>query len=274
MGKGIVCGWNLYVSVHTKGKHGSDQLSLKEVAVQWKSLTEAERRQWDKKARGNPGSPEPPSYSKCDHDMVCLSGLKGCCDVSRSHHKKRLCGWNLYVSAHTKGRHGVNQVRLKDVAFQWESLPEDERHQWDEKARRITLSQLEGGGLGGTMGSPKKRLCGWNLYVSVHTKGRRGVDQIKLKDVAIQWKSLTKEDRQHWDEKAKAIPLAQSEGNGLKGSHKKKPCGWNLFVGVQTKGKHGMDKPSMKDVAVQWKSLTEIERQRWEGEPVFPRTLL
>ena len=267
MGKGFVCGWNLYVSYKTKGRCGIDQIKLRDVAFQWKSLTEAERQYWDEKAQSKGGSLEETMRSH----KIPLSPSKGGSlgGIMRSP-KKRPCGWNLFVGVQTKGKHGADKPSMKDVALQWKSLTKAERQQWENPCSPIPSSYSEC-----DEGLPKKRPCGWNLFVGVQTKGKHGADKPSMKDVVIQWKSLDKEDRQYWDEIARRRPLSQLEGGGIGGTHgspKKRPCGWNLFVGAKTKGKHGADKPSMKDVVTQWKSLTAIERHQWGnlGSPIPP----
>ena len=90
--------------------------------------------------------------------------------MSSCFRKKRISGWNLYMSQHLK-------IMNTSVANKWRSLGQDGQKEWNDRAGKLV-----------------PQISGWNLYM------REMKDCQSLGD---KWKSLGQEGQKEWKDKVK-----------------------------------------------------------------------
>ena len=101
-----------------------------------------------------------------------------------------------------------------------------------------------------TMSTPTGTVTGFNLFVRLHRF-------VSLEEASRQWELLSDAEKMELSEKATHL---RSRAVTRKGA-----CGWNLFVGVQTEGKSGVDRVPLPKVSQMWKQLSPQEKKRWNA---------
>ena len=92
---------------------------------------------------------------------------------------------------------------------------------------------------------------GWNLFVMIMMAvcGR-------MELVAKLWKSLSQEERDAWNERAKRMKSGPGKKRLL--------TGYNCFVRVQFKELEGSPREKMKRIGELWRGMSVEERKQWD----------